>query len=76
MRALKSVKGAAGLLGLSHWTVRKDIREGNLKVVRIGRRVLIEEEELERFVAERRKSRNRKSALESQEPMRRRRRAD
>ncbi len=52
MRALKSIKESAGLLGVSHWTVRKDIREGKLNVVRLGRRVLIEEAELERFVAE------------------------
>lgn len=52
MRALKSVEEAAGLLGISKWTVRKDIREGRLTPVRLGRRVLLEEAELERFIAE------------------------
>jgi len=51
MRALKSVVESAELLGISPWTVRADIRTGKLQAVRIGRRVLIEEEELERFVA-------------------------
>jgi len=52
MQALKSIEEAAGLLGISPWTVRKDIREGRLTPVRLGRRVLLEEAELERFVAE------------------------
>lgn len=52
MRALKSVKQAAELLGISYWTVRSYIREGKLKAVRLGRRVLVEESELEQFVAE------------------------
>ena len=52
MRALKSIEEAAGLLGISTWTVRSYIRDGRLKPVRIGRRVLLCEDELERFVAE------------------------
>jgi excisionase family DNA binding protein len=51
MRALKSVEEGAGLLGVSKWTVRSWIREGKLRPVRLGRRVLISEEELERFVS-------------------------
>jgi len=51
MNALKSVVDAAGLLGISPWTVRSYIRSGKLMPVRIGRRVLVEEAELERFVA-------------------------
>ena len=50
MKPLKSVEEAAGLLGISPWTVRSYIREGKLKPVRIGRRVLVEEAELERFI--------------------------
>lgn len=50
MRALKSVEEAAGLLGISPWTVRSYIRDRKLKPVRLGRRVLVEEAELERFV--------------------------
>lgn len=51
MRALKSVEEAASLLGISKWTVRSYIKAGKLHVVRLGRRVLVEESELERFVA-------------------------
>lgn len=51
MRALKSVEEAAELLGISKWTVRGYIREGKLKSVRLGRRVLLAEDELERLVA-------------------------
>lgn len=56
MRALKTIPEAAELLRISHWTVRKDIRDGKLTPVRLGRRVLLEEAELERFVAESKKS--------------------
>jgi excisionase family DNA binding protein len=51
MRALKSVEEAAGLLGISKWTVRSYVRDGKLKPVRLGRRVLVEEAELERLIA-------------------------
>jgi excisionase family DNA binding protein len=49
---LLSVEGAAELLSISKWTVRSYIRDGKLQPVRIGRRVLLAETELERFVAE------------------------
>jgi excisionase family DNA binding protein len=52
MKALKNINEAAGLLGISPWTVRAYIRAGKLSPVRLGRRVLVEEAELERFVAE------------------------
>jgi len=39
-------------LGVSKWTVRNWIRDGELRPVRLGRRVLLSEEELERFVTE------------------------
>jgi excisionase family DNA binding protein len=51
MKALRSVEEAAGLLGISQWTVRSYIRDGKLRPVRIGRRVLLAEDELERFVS-------------------------
>jgi len=51
MRALKSVEEAAVLLGISKWTIRGYIRDGKLKPVRLGRRVLLTEDELERLVA-------------------------
>jgi excisionase family DNA binding protein len=52
MRALKSIDEAARLLGISPWTVRAYVREGKLPAVRLGRRVLVTEDALERFVAQ------------------------
>ncbi len=52
MNALRSVEEAARLLGISKWTVRGYIRDGKLRPVRLGRRVLLSEEELERLVAQ------------------------
>jgi excisionase family DNA binding protein len=52
MTALKSIDEAAGLLGISPWTVRAWIRDGRLRPVRLGRRVLLSESELERLVNE------------------------
>ena len=51
MKALKSVEESAELLGISVWTVRAYIRDAKLRPVRLGRRVLLQESELERFVA-------------------------
>jgi excisionase family DNA binding protein len=51
MQPLRSVVKAAELLGISPWTIRGYIRDGKLKPVRLGRRVLLAEDELERFVA-------------------------
>ena len=53
MESLKSVEKAAEFLGISPWTVRVYLRDGHLKPTRIGRRVLLRQEELERFVRER-----------------------
>jgi len=44
------VKEAAERLGVSHWAVRRWIKSGKLRAVRLGRRVLIEPAELERLV--------------------------
>jgi len=52
MKPLYDVNSAAQLLSVSHWTVRAYIRDGKLRPVRLGRRVLLAENELERLVAE------------------------
>jgi excisionase family DNA binding protein len=52
MQPLKSVEEAAQLLGISPWTVRGYIRDGKLQPVRLGRRVLLSEQELERLVSD------------------------
>ena len=47
---LFSVDDAARVLGgISPWTLRKHIEIGNVKVTRIGRRVLLNAEEVERI---------------------------
>ena len=51
MKPLYNVEAAAQLLSISPWTVRLYINRGKLHPVRIGRRVLLEEVELERFVS-------------------------
>ena len=50
MIQLHDVRTAARLLGISHYTVRLLIGKGVLNPVRIGRRVLLEEQELQRFI--------------------------
>ena len=52
MKPLHDIRTAAKLLCISTWSVRAYIRQQKLHPVRIGRRVLLEEAELERFVAE------------------------
>jgi excisionase family DNA binding protein len=49
---LLNVEAAAEMLSISKWTVRAYIRSGKLRPVRLGRRVLLAEVELERFIAE------------------------
>jgi excisionase family DNA binding protein len=44
------LKQAADAVGLSHWTLRKMIRQGILPVVRINRKILIEPDALRSLV--------------------------
>jgi hypothetical protein len=47
---LFSVEDAARVLGgISPWTLRKHIEFGNVKVTRIGRRVFLDADEVERI---------------------------
>jgi excisionase family DNA binding protein len=55
MEPLCGVEDAARLLGISPWTVRARIHEGKLHPVRLGRRVLLEQAEIRRFVEEARR---------------------
>ena len=49
---LLSVEEAADRLGrISAWTLRKHIARGNVRVIRIGRRVLIASEDVQRIYA-------------------------
>ena len=56
-RLVLDIKEAAHALSISPWTVRLYIRNGKLKPVRAGRRVLIEPAELQRLVEQGRKPR-------------------
>lgn len=47
---LLSIQAAAELLSISPWTVRAYVRQGKLRAVRIGRRVLLQEEEIQRLI--------------------------
>jgi len=52
MRPLLSIEAAAHLLAISPWTVRAYCKQRKLQPVKVGRRVLLEESELKRFVSE------------------------
>lgn len=52
MTPLMNLKDSARLLAISVWTLRSVLRKGKLHPVRIGRRILLEQEELERFIQE------------------------
>jgi excisionase family DNA binding protein len=47
---LVGIREAAAAIGLSPWTVRQYVRQGRIRAVRIGRRVLIEPGELVRLI--------------------------
>ena len=50
MKPLHDIPSAARLLSVSPWSLRCWIKRGKLRPVRLGRRVLLEEAELERFI--------------------------
>ena len=50
MEPLLSIEQAADLLGVSPWTVRKWVSTNRVRVVRLGRRVLLEQHELRRII--------------------------
>jgi excisionase family DNA binding protein len=52
MKQLMNVEDAARVLNISPWTVRSYIAKGRIRPVRIGRRVLLEEVELERIISQ------------------------
>lgn len=49
MNKLESIESAAMQLAISPWTLRAYIRAGKVQPVRIGRRVLLSQEEIERI---------------------------
>jgi excisionase family DNA binding protein len=52
MEGLLTIERAAELLGISPWTVRKYVAQDKVIPVRIGRRVLIEPQEVRRIIEE------------------------
>ena len=58
MEPLLSIPEAARLLGLSPWTVRLRIRDGLIRTVKLGRRILVEPAEIRRFIEEHRRDNN------------------
>lgn len=49
---LQSIKASATRLGVSPFTVRRLVKTGKLKAVRLGRRVLVSDEEISRIMRE------------------------
>ncbi len=47
---LLGLKSAAGYLSLSYWTVRELIWRGEIPSVRVGRRILVDREDLDAFI--------------------------
>lgn len=49
---LLSLRDAAAYLSLSYWTLRKLVRSGELPSVRVGRRILVDREDIDAWVTE------------------------
>jgi excisionase family DNA binding protein len=57
MIQLVGVEDSARLLGVSPWTIRAWVRAGKLRPIKLCRRLLLEQTELERFVESARSNR-------------------
>jgi len=55
MHPLYDVNTAAQILAVSPWTIRAYIRQGKLRPIRIGRLVRLDEQELQKFIADARR---------------------
>jgi excisionase family DNA binding protein len=62
LKMLWSVSEAGSALGISPWTIRRFLRDGKLRSVRVGRRVLLEPDECRRFLEVCKATRRRKSS--------------
>ena len=47
-----NVEAAAGVLGVTHWTLRSWCRTGRLEHYKLGRKIFIAESELDRLISE------------------------
>jgi hypothetical protein len=52
LEPLLNIDEAARAIGRAHWTLRRDIKCGKLKCIRIGRRIMIEPCEIRRLIDE------------------------
>lgn len=52
VEALLNIDHVARIIGRAHWTLRRDIKLGKLRCVRIGRRIMIEPSEIRRLIEE------------------------
>ena len=50
MESLKGVNETAAILGISPWTVRYLLKIGKLPKIKVGRRVLVEPIEIQKFI--------------------------
>jgi len=57
LEPLLNIDEAARIIGRAHWTLRRDIKLGKLRCVRIGRRIMIEPSEVRRLIEEGREGR-------------------
>lgn len=52
---LLNIDQVARIIGRAHWTLRRDIKLGKLRCVRIGQRIMIEPSEIRRLIEKGRK---------------------
>ncbi len=50
---LYSLDGAASYLSISFWSVRTLIERGEIPIVRMGRRILVDREDLDSWISQR-----------------------
>jgi Helix-turn-helix domain len=50
LEPLLRIEEVERIIGRTHWTLRRDIKAGKLKCVRIGRRIMIEPAEIRRLI--------------------------
>ena len=55
LEPLLNIEEAAAMLRRSHWALRRDIKEGRVRCLRMGRRILIEWNECRRLIEEARR---------------------
>jgi predicted site-specific integrase-resolvase len=69
-KLLWNVREAGSALGISPWTIRLYMRQGKLRPVRVGRRVLVEPEECRRFLEDCKRYRGRLAKTQSPQTLR------